>query len=92
VPKEAVVISANPQAPYLAQRNYAPLPYLTFDELKVYATQFKESAVVLSNEDEMINPDLMRALHRDGDRKSGEKYKKILGNGYTILLFSTPTS
>jgi hypothetical protein len=91
VPTEAIVISSNPQAAYLAQRKYAPLPYLTFDELMVYATQFKESAVVLSNEDKIINPQLTEALYQNGKKKSDQKYLMVLENNYAIFLFNPST-
>ena len=91
VPKEATVISSNPQAAYLAHRRYAPLPYLTLDELKVYTTKFKQSAVILSDEDKRTNPQLTGTLYRNGEEKTGQGYTMVLEKGYVILLFNPST-
>jgi len=88
VPFDATVIARNPQSCYLAKRKYAPLPYLTFEELLDYASRFSKSALVLTKQDEPLRPELSHRLNQlIGGTGENAPYKIVLDKGCTIVNF-----
>ena len=88
VPQNTFVIARKPQSSYLANRKYATLPYLNFDELILYSQQFSQSALVFPDKDHLIRPELGKQLKELAEvHITDPRFEIIQERGCTIVLF-----
>lgn len=86
VPENATVIAKKPQSSYLANRHYAPIPYLNFDELLKYSQKFEECALVLTKEDEVKRPELIQEINELRGQKLKDRSYSIIFKDECIIM------